>query len=54
MTSTVFELPSLYSRLFARDDEYRACIPIAVIPDLYGCLPDSKKNLSYVVKKSAA
>jgi hypothetical protein len=27
---------------------------VFVIPDLYGCLPDSKKNLSYVVKKSAA
>jgi hypothetical protein len=25
-----------------------------VIPDLYGCLPDSKKNLCCVVKKSAA
>ena len=26
----------------------------SVIPDLYGCLPDSKKNLRCVVKKSAA
>ena len=34
-----------------------ACLVIAdyhVIADLYGCLPDSKQNLRYFVKKSVA